>query len=172
MASDGRTTIFSEGGIEVSLAGINDANAVLAMQDLLFPGDPNSLTEGNFSEAIASEAATVLVARQDGETVGFCLLRDRGLRPWTGVDLIGVGPAAQGQGIGRILLQAACSQARRPVIRLFVRPDNERAQALYTGMGFRQTGSRKGNYDDGADAIIMMKWLGPRSFRRNRDNRA
>jgi len=171
MLSDTPHILAEEGDVRVILATPNDAQSVLALQDLLFPGDPNALPADRFGDVIAHEANTVLVARRNDAVLGFLVLRDRGLRPWTGVDFVGVAPEAQGKGVGALLVKAGCKAARRPVIRLFVHPDNHRAQSLYTRLGFRQTGTRKDNYADGADAIIMMKWLGPRSFRRDRDRK-
>ena len=42
-----------------------------------------------------------------------------------------------------------------PVCCLEVKATNARAIALYSKLGFKQVGLRKGYYDDGTDAILM-----------------
>ena len=101
-----------------------------------------------------------LVAERDGRVVGSL-----GLHP--GVALrrrhaamlgISVDVAAQGQGVGRTLMQAACDFADQwgQILRieLTVFTDNVRAQALYQRFGFRLEGThrayalRHGQYAD------------------------
>ncbi len=60
---------------------------------------------------------------------------------------IGVHPAAQGQGLGRRLMQAALGWADAAGIariELFVLADNARAIRLYTSLGFVEEGRRRG----------------------------
>lgn len=75
------------------------------------------------------------------------------------IQTIAVAPAARGMGLGRGLMHALITQARRRhVAELFleVRADNPIARALYDSLGFRQIGVRRGYYQpDGVDAITM-----------------
>lgn len=75
------------------------------------------------------------------------------------IQTIAVAPAARGMGLGRGLMHALITQARRRhVAELFleVRADNAIARALYDSLGFRQIGVRRGYYQpDGVDAITM-----------------
>ncbi|MDQ0576318.1 ribosomal protein S18-alanine N-acetyltransferase [Agromyces albus] len=75
------------------------------------------------------------------------------------IQTIAVAPAARGMGLGRGLMHALITQARRRhVAELFleVRADNAIARALYASLGFRQIGVRRGYYQpDGVDAITM-----------------
>lgn len=75
------------------------------------------------------------------------------------IQTIAVAPAARGMGLGRGLMHALITQARRRhVTELFleVRADNAIARALYASLGFRQIGVRRGYYQpDGVDAITM-----------------
>ncbi len=60
---------------------------------------------------------------------------------------IGVHPAAQGQGLGRRLMQAALGWADAvglERVELFVLADNARAISLYTSLGFVEEGRRRG----------------------------
>lgn len=81
---------------------------------------------------------------------------------------IGVHPAVQGLGIGRLLTEATIERARlEGVLRLelFVRADNLRAIALYRSLGFETEVVRRRyvRLPDGRfiDDHAMVRWLGP-----------
>ncbi len=101
-----------------------------------------------------------LVAEREGRVVGSL-----GLHPpvalrrrHTAMLGISVDVSAQGQGVGRTLMQAACDFADQwgQILRieLTVFTDNQRAQALYESCGFRLEGThrafalRRGQYAD------------------------
>ena len=79
---------------------------------------------------------------------------------------IAIDPQAQGQGFGRLLLQALIAQLRAQGIAtlwLEVRESNQKAQRLYDQLGFNQVDVRK-NYYPTADgkrenAIVMALYL-------------
>jgi RimJ/RimL family protein N-acetyltransferase len=107
--------------------------------------------------------AVVLVADDDGEVVArLSLSRDPhpASRHVADVGLM-VAESHRGQGIGRLLLDAAVDWARRSEIRkleLHVFPWNEPALRLYESFGFEREGYRKGHYardDELVDAILM-----------------
>ena len=133
-----------------------EADFVIAMQRDLFPGDVNGLSPRDFVVA----DVVVLVAVVRDAVVGFAALRQRGVRPWTGVDFLGVVPSARRRGIGAALVGALRDASDRPLLRLFVRPSNRTAADLYRRHGFRVTGRRRANYEDGEDALVMMAWAG------------
>jgi putative acetyltransferase len=92
----------------------------------------------------------VLVAERDGQMVGSAGLHPAGtaLRRRHVAQLgISVAPQAQGQGVGRMLLQALCDYADRWAqllrIELTVFADNDRAIRLYRGMGFEHEGTHR-----------------------------
>lgn len=78
---------------------------------------------------------------------------------------LAVKPERQGQGRGRALLErglgVVAGQGAR-VVRLEVRPSNERAIDLYTSYGFQVEGRREGYYPDGEDALILSRPVGHR----------
>lgn len=156
--------------IRVRRAMPADSQAVLELQQSLFAGDVNSLSAEALAAPDDTGRLTVLVGQADTVIVGFLVLRNRGTRPWTGIDFVGVAPQASGRGVGGHLVEAACFVSRRPVLRLFVRPSNIAARALYARLGFRHTATRKANYADGEDALVMMKWVGLRPFRQKPSN--
>ena len=143
-------------------ARLEDRDAVLDMQEEAFAGEALRMTPELFPTVLVEKGASLLVAEHDGVSVGYCLLRQRRYRPWAGCDFLCVSPAFWGQGIGEKLLLEAYGRTRRPLLRLFVKPSNTPARALYRRLGFKQTGRRKQNYANGEDALILMKllWLG------------
>jgi ribosomal protein S18 acetylase RimI-like enzyme len=75
---------------------------------------------------------------------------------------IAVEPARQGQGVGRALMEALESKAREASIGrliLHTATDNMAAKALFSILGFRVVGIRKGFYPQGQDALMMSKTL-------------
>lgn len=71
-------------------------------------------------------------------------------------------PPLQGRRLGKILLEDLLKRIENNgclYITLEVRVSNLRAQNLYTSHGFKNKGIRKGYYDDGEDAIVMVKYL-------------
>ena len=74
------------------------------------------------------------------------------------IQTIAVAPFARGIGLGRGLMHALITQARRRhVAELFleVRADNAIARALYASLGFEEIGVRRRYYRQGIDAILM-----------------
>lgn len=68
----------------------------------------------------------------------------------------------QGKKLSNILmvdLINRCIDADASVIDLEVRVSNEPAKKLYEKYGFKNVGIRKGYYNDGEDAIVMVKTL-------------
>lgn len=107
-----------------------------------------------------------LVAERGGELVGSLGLHPHAALRRRHVAMLGISVAlpAQGQGVGRALMQAACDYADRwgQILRieLTVYRDNQRAQALYRRFGFRVEGEhrayalRDGQY---ADVLAMAR---------------
>ncbi len=81
------------------------------------------------------------------------------------IQTIAVAPFARGIGLGRGLMHALITQARRRhLAELFleVRADNTIARELYDSLGFEEIGVRRGYYQpDGVDAISMRLEVPP-----------
>jgi L-phenylalanine/L-methionine N-acetyltransferase len=109
----------------------------------------------------------VLVALRDGEVVGSAGLHPASQalrRRHVAVLGISVAAEAQGQGVGRRLMQALCDYADRwgqlLRIELTVFADNERAIRLYRSLGFMHEGTHRGYaLRDGqyADVLSMAR---------------
>lgn len=80
------------------------------------------------------------------------------------VQTIAVAPFARGIGLGRGLMHALITQARRRhLAELFleVRADNPIARALYDSLGFEEIGVRRRYYRGGIDAVLMRLAVPP-----------
>jgi len=103
-----------------------------------------------------------LVADDDGTVVGYVVadtMPNHGTSMGHVKDLA-VAPDHRGEGIGRLLLSKALGTlfvngAGR--VKLEVRANNDRAQALYRDFGFETHHVVPGYYDDGEDAHIMVR---------------
>ena len=129
---------------------------VLPIERALFAPEP--WTAHHFWTELGQTATRhYLVAVEDGVVgyAGYCDYPDEGF-----VQTVGVAPAAQGRGVGGLLLDALLAHAAtlpaKPVS-LEVRADNEVAQRLYERRGFRRTGVRRGYYAGGVDALVLTR---------------
>ena len=116
-------------------------------------------TRGNFVDSLHSGYQAQMLGA-NGVVIGYFVAM-------MGVDEvhllnITVAPAWQGQGWGRVLLDALALWARGQGAQwlwLEVRSSNARAQRIYEHHGYRRVGERKGYYPAGfgrrEDAIVM-----------------
>ncbi|MEB3350607.1 MAG: GNAT family N-acetyltransferase [Cyanobacteriota bacterium] len=82
--------------------------------------------------------------------------------------LVATDPAWRRQGLARLLLEALMAQAVAAGARhatLEVAAGNSAALALYTQLGFREAGRRRGYYRNGEDALIQWCRLQPQGVR-------
>jgi len=80
------------------------------------------------------------------------------------IQTIAVAPSTRGIGLGRGLMHALITEARRrhvAEIFLEVRADNPVARALYDSLGFEEIGVRRRYYRDGVDAVHMRLTVPP-----------
>jgi ribosomal-protein-alanine N-acetyltransferase len=140
---------------------LDDLPAVMVLEEELFA--PDTWTRAMYRDELSQrDTRHYLVAEDDAESeravVGYA-----GLIAYDDeahVATIGVAAAAQGKGIGSLLLDALLAEAdrRSPVVLLEVRADNEVAQGLYRRRGFAEIGRRRGYYQpSGTDAVVMKR---------------
>ena len=140
-----------------------DIEAVHAIETAVFP-DPWSV-EAFWSElAHVPETRHYLVAEVQERIIGYGGLVATGRRSHTAdVQTVAVSRAAQGAGVGRMLVTALVEEAARRgavEVLLEVRAENEVAQRLYARLGFERVGVRRGYYQPGGtDAYVLRKRL-------------
>lgn len=135
-----------------------DLPTVLALERACFPPEVAFPAE---TVALILAEATALVA-EGGSIVGFVAGFARG--GWGTVLTLEVLPEGRGRGVGRRLMVALeeelASQGAKAAL-LEVSAENERAVALYAGLGYGKAGLLRGYYGPGRDALLMTRRLKP-----------
>ncbi len=137
-------------------------DAVMAIEATAYP---HPWTRGNFSDSLrAGYQAQLLVA---GDTLLGYFVAMKGVDEVHLLNIT-VAPEHQGQGWGRLMLDALATWARGQGgkwLWLEVRASNERAERLYERCGYRRMGERRGYYPAAhgrrEDAIVMSLPLVP-----------
>ena len=135
-----------------------DADRCAELEAQLFDGD-DPWPASAFVSELSGRHNHYVAARAANQLVGYAGIARLGLlRPYEyEIHTIGVDPAFQGRGIGRLLLDALLHYADGAVY-LEVRTDNTPAIALYRSAGFVEIGLRKRYYRvSGADAYTMRR---------------
>jgi GNAT superfamily N-acetyltransferase len=104
-----------------------------------FPVEPpaREFTQFKVSEMLASDGFVGLVAERSGDVIGSAFADERA--PVAGIGPVTVDPAAQDDGIGRILIEAALERQRKRGavgVRLVQTAYHYRSLALYAKLGF------------------------------------
>jgi ribosomal-protein-alanine acetyltransferase len=150
-------------------AKVTDLDAIMRLERATFVND--AWPEAAMRREIENPHGYYLVAVDDeADDPEQRLLGYAGLLAPSGseqgdIQTIAVAPFARGVGLGRGLMHALITQARRRhLAELFleVRADNPIARALYRSLGFEEIGVRRGYYQpDGVDAISMRLTVPP-----------
>lgn len=135
-------------------------------------------SEGQYRELFQGASGTprlILVAEQPAEErqgsqtstrkVGFLVARQVASE-WE-LENIAVSPLDRRKGIGKSLLEALFSEARRAQsasVFLEVRESNHPARRFYEKAGFQQAGRRRGYYANPAEDAVLYRWNVPKSF--------
>ena len=148
-------------GVRLRPAGRGDADAIRRLEERCFERESERFSLPHVRDLIARGRAVMVVAESDGQALGWSaglLRRVRG--GVTGrVYAVAVDPGAQGQGIGRKLMErllADLRQRRAGRIYLEVRADNAPAIRLYERFGFRIVKQLTDYYEPGVHGVKMM----------------
>lgn len=112
-------------------------------------------------EVMENEFSTLKVYEENGKIlgmIGYYILFDDAQ-----VTTLAVLKEAQGKKIGSMLMEhmlKACTQKKCAVVSLEVRQSNIKAINLYKKFDFIEMNIRKSYYEDGEDALFMMRALG------------
>ena len=137
-----------------------DIEVLVELEQQLFADDAWSARTW-WSELAGRPQRVYFVAQDDDTVVGYAGLSVAG--DVADVMTIAVAPAAQGTGVGRLLLDELVAQATAAevsAVLLEVRSDNDPARKLYEHNGFEQIGVRRRYYQPGdIDALVMRRHL-------------
>lgn len=154
-----------ENGIRLTRISADDAGEVLTVQraafvsEALIYGSPDMGPLTQTLEELRAELATAdgWVARVDGRLVGAIRARES-----DGLLLIGriaIAPDMQGEGIGRMLLEAMEQSSSADEAELFTGSLSEANVRLYESCGYRI--AERVDQGDGTQQLFMRKTLGP-----------
>jgi ribosomal protein S18 acetylase RimI-like enzyme len=147
----------------IRLARIEDLDRLLALENRCFEHD--RLSRRSFRHFLSSDTASCMVVERAGELLGYAVVLFHGRTALARLYSMAVAPEHQGQGLGRVLLEAAETAALdsgAAVMRLEVHPQNFAAIALYRRAGYLEFGVYRGFYEDDSDALRMQHVLVPR----------
>lgn len=140
-------------------AKINDLEAIKEIEDESFI---NPFTKEDLLYEISQNpVSNFLVLEKDGLVVGF-------IDYWVTfdsatIDQIAVKKSERNQGFAKILLEKSINDLKElgevSFFTLEVRASNEPAINLYKSFGFQKVTIKEKYYDDGEDAIYMIKGL-------------
>ena len=117
------------------------------------------MSRRSLAHHIASPTAIVSVAvdAENSDIAAYILMLSHAQRRDDRLYSLAVAPAYRGRGLAGQLLQECERLSPAPNLYLEVRTDNDTAIALYRRLGFRETARRKSYYQDGMDALVMIK---------------
>ncbi len=156
----GQAASVSRAGIRLRDATLTDVPALLDLEERCFAID--RLSRRNFQYLLSQGKAICQLVEREGEILGYVLLLFRKGFPLARMYSLAVDPGAQGQGLGRMLLEAGEAAARQRncvTMRLEAHPENNAAIRLYTAAGYREFGIYPDYYEDHADAKRFEKRL-------------
>ena len=157
---------MNAGGIVIGPLEPADAARCAELERALFPDD-DPWRAAAFVAELAAGHHYRAARTEDGTLVGYAGIAITARPPLAEAEVhtIGVDPAHQGHGIGRLLLRELLRRADEVGATTFleVRTDNEAAIALYRAEGFERIGMRRRYYrPSGADAYTMRRPAGSR----------
>ncbi len=117
----------------------DDESATVTLWEAAGLTRPWNDPRADFRRALEGPSSTVLGVRRDDALVGAAVVGEDGHRGW--LYYVGVAPAHQGRGVGRVLVAAAEGRLRtRGVAKalLMVRRENDAVRGFYASVGFAE----------------------------------
>lgn len=147
--------------IHIRRARQADLQVICAIEHELFP-DP--WDESAFRDALYIYPGLFFVAEINGNVIGFVSagMEDTGDAIYGHIMNIAVRPSCQGKGAGGKLLlriEFECMVLGAEAVQLEVRVSNDNAQRFYQRHGYSQVFLVDGYYNNGEDAVLMMRWF-------------
>jgi len=124
-------------------------------------------TEADYQRLFAEDTGRVTLVIEEDYVQGFIVGRDLG--PEWEIENIAVAGSAQHRGLGTRMVRELLNLARNrnaQAVFLEVRESNRSARALYSKMGFAESGGRKSYYKNLEEDAILYKKLLPREPRK------
>ncbi len=141
-------------------ARLDDIPALAALEERCFSTDV--LSAADLRRLLRRGHGTMFVDAHRDQVRGYCLVLFRRRTSIGRIYTFAVAPEARGQGIGRKLIVAMERETRRrgrARIQVEANPKNRPARRAYEGRGFEVCGFLPRFYEDGSDALKLMKDL-------------
>lgn len=138
----------------------DDIKDLLSIEREVYAGELPWTRSAFLSELSSKNPHLYILAEKDGQTLGFIgcrVIEDDGH-----ITNVAVAAKGQGKGLGTYLLQEAFRFAENQGcsrMSLEVRLSNKHAQSVYRKTGFISSKITPAYYDDGEDALEMLKQL-------------
>ncbi|MBN1966028.1 MAG: GNAT family N-acetyltransferase, partial [Anaerolineae bacterium] len=145
-------------GYRLRRATLLDIRAVHRLEQVIFPRDAYPYFD-LFMLFVWPRVINLKVAAPDGSLAGFVSAVRVPLRDRAWIITLGVDPAHQHRGIGRLLLETSEKRLNVPCVRLTVRDGNTPAMTLYRHAGYTVIERKFGYYRDGETGLVMEKLL-------------
>ncbi|MGD9950580.1 MAG: GNAT family N-acetyltransferase [Desulfobulbus sp.] len=148
--------------VNIVPATLVDCNDLARMEEELFVCDRISIRQ--FRYLIGKTGNIVVKALVEGRLAGAMVLLIRKSSLKLRLYSIAVFPWARELGVARRMLNFAEQTAQRlgcRAIVLEVGATNREARCLYTTSGFIECGTKPGYYEDGSDAVRLVKQISP-----------
>lgn len=135
---------------------LEDLDAMMVIEECSFTAP---WSRQSYEELSRLDNVAIWVAKDRGELIGYMLLQR--VADEMELHTFAVAPERRRKGIGRMLLDHMCAEARRQGVAhiyLQVRPSNMPARQLYDAFGFEPVALRRHYYhDNGESAIVLRK---------------
>ncbi len=128
-------------------------NALVALENSLFPKDDFPLSRGSFSYHIKKN--DLFVFMHEGEVAGYILWLKR--KTYYRLYSLGVSAQCRGSGVAQMLLAYSFGLLKSTSYTLEVKTTNLRAISLYEKFGFTKQKILKGYYPNNRDGYLMRK---------------
>lgn len=139
--------------LEISKMQLSDLAEIMQIENLCFK-TPWKLNY--FETELCYSDSTCLTVRLNQEIIGYIILRN--FVDEIHIMNIAIHPDYRSKGIATKVLEYVFENISKDMFMLLeVRLSNIAAQNLYKKMGFTNLYTRKAYYDDGEDAIVMVK---------------
>lgn len=148
--------------VRIRRAELTDIEVLLLLEAQCF--DTDRLSRRNFRWMIKKAHADLFLAESETEVIAYILMLYVRGTSLARIYSLAVSPQHRQQGLGQQLISTAEKAALavgRSFVRLEVRPDNQKAVALYEKHGYQPFDVVRDFYEDHSDALRMMKVLQP-----------
>jgi [ribosomal protein S18]-alanine N-acetyltransferase len=149
-----KRSMVRKGDIRLRYAGLDDLRFLVEID---YESDIPRWSASLFQEELNNSNSATYIAEYDGEPVAYLVIQ--AVLREVHILKVAVLRRFRQRGIAKALMTRAieeCIAREMEVLFLEVRVSNIPAIALYQGLGFKETGRRKGYYTNtGEDAILM-----------------